>query len=235
MQVALYLIPVPISDTGSSDKTIPEYVKQNVSGIDVFIVENQRTARRFIKQYNTERTISEIKFYELNKHSDKNSASDFLADIKKGKPVGLLSEAGNPAIADPGNLVIKIAHENNIKVVPLSGPSSILMALTASGLNGQNFAFSGYLPQDKPDRIKKLKFLEKKSSSENQSQIFMEAPFRNQKMLEDILSSCNQNTMLTIACDITGESEFIKTYTIKHWSKNTPNINKIPCVFIIQA
>jgi 16S rRNA (cytidine1402-2'-O)-methyltransferase len=148
--------------------------------------------------------------------------------------MGIISEAGNPGIADPGSEIVKLAHQKNIDIVPLVGPSSILLALISSGMNGQNFAFNGYLPVDKTDRIRKLQFLENRAKAENQSQIFMETPFRNMKMIEDILSICRNETLLCIAADITLTSEFIKTKTISEWKKNIPEINKRPTIFIIK-
>ena len=179
--------------------------------------------------------IDNITFYELNKHSNLSQISNYLAPVSKGYDIGLLSEAGNPCIADPGNIIVGMAHERNIRVIPFVGPSSIIMALIASGLNGQNFAFNGYLPIEGKDKKHKLQELEQRSKYEKQSQIFMEAPYRNQKLLKTIVNTCAESTKLTIAADITLESEFILTRSIKVWKKKLPEINKRPAVFIIQG
>ena len=234
MKAKLYLIPTSL---GESDlKTIiPGHIQAIVENTNYFIVENIRSARRYIRKLSADKVIDDITFFELNKHTKANDISSFLQPILSGNDIGIISEAGNPGIADPGADVVKIAHRKNIQVIPLVGPSSILLALISSGLNGQNFAFNGYLPVKPPERIKKIQFLENRSKTENQSQIFMETPYRNMKMLDDILNNCKKSTLLCIASDITLETEFIKTKMIADWKKQNVQINKRPTIFILQA
>jgi 16S rRNA (cytidine1402-2'-O)-methyltransferase len=229
----IYLIPTTLGES-EINSVIPENVKQKIIQIKYFIVENIRTSRRYLKLVDKTINIDEITFFELNKHTDLKEISTFIQPAIEGNEMGIISEAGNPGIADPGSEIVKLAHQKNIDIVPLVGPSSILLALISSGMNGQNFAFNGYLPVDKTDRIRKLQFLENRAKAENQSQIFMETPFRNMKMIEDILSICRNETLLCIAADITLTSEFIKTKTISEWKKNIPEINKRPTIFIIK-
>ena len=179
--------------------------------------------------------IDTLEFYELNKHTKSNEIYNYLEACEKGKDVGLITEAGCPGVADPGAEIVSLAHKNNIKVIPLIGPSSIILALMASGMNGQNFVFLGYLPIDKNARIKKIKYIESVSAKQNQTQIFIETPYRNMQLLQDIISSCNENTQLCIASDITGQTESIKTKSIKNWKEKLPNINKIPAIFLIHV
>lgn len=232
MKGKIYLIPTTLG-VSEVNTVIPENVKKKIIEIRYFIVENIRTARRYLKLIDKSINIDDLTFYELNKHTDKTQLSTFLTPIKSNNDIGIISEAGNPGIADPGSDIVKLAHQNNIDIVPLVGPSSILLALISSGMNGQNFAFNGYLPIEKNERIKKLRFLENRAINENQSQIFMETPFRNMKMLEDIIQTLRKNTLLCIAADITLSTEFIKTKTIADWRKNLPTINKRPTIFII--
>jgi len=234
MKTKLYLIPTSL---GESDlKTIiPDHIKEVVESLNYFIVENIRSARRYIRKLSADKVIDDITFFELNKYTDANEVSGFLQPALSGNNIGIISEAGNPGIADPGADVVKIAHQKNIQVIPLVGPSSILLALISSGLNGQNFAFNGYLPIKPAERIKKIQFLENRSKTENQSQIFMETPYRNMKILDDILNNCKKNTLLCIASNITLQTEFIKTKTITDWKKQKPQINKRPTIFILQA
>ena len=234
MQGKLYLIPTTLGDS-KINSVIPPDVSEIIEELQFFIVENIRTARRYIRKISRKKNIDELTFFEIGKHTDFTNISHYLDPAQQGKSIGLLSEAGNPCIADPGNEIVKIAHRKNIQVVPLVGPSSILLALIASGMNGQNFAFNGYLPVQKSDKIKKIKSLENRSRNENQSQIFMETPYRNQNFLEDILNTCNKTTRLCIAADITLETEFINTKTIADWKKNKPNLKKRPTIFILQA
>lgn len=234
MQGKLYLIPTTLGDS-EINNVIPSEITEIIEDLQFFIVENIRTARRYIRKVSRTKNIDELTFFEIGKHADLSNIPNYLAPAEQGKNIGLLSEAGNPCIADPGNEVVKTAHNKNIQVVPLVGPSSILLALIASGMNGQNFAFNGYLPVQKADKIKKIKALENRSRSENQSQIFMETPYRNQNFLDDILNTCNAGTLLCIAADITLETEFINTKTINNWKKNKPNLKKRPTIYIIQA
>ncbi len=234
MKAKLYLIPTTLG-VSPVNSVIPEDVKKKIIELKYFIVENLRSARRYLKLVEKSINIDELTFFELNKHTKKGEIYSFLDPIENGNDIGILSEAGNPGIADPGSDIVKIAHQKRIRVIPLVGPSSILLALISSGMNGQNFAFNGYLPVQKGDKRKKLLYLENKSKSENQTQIFMETPFRNMGMLEDIIQTCNKNTMLCVAADITLETEFIKTKSIAEWKKGLPPINKRPAIFIIQA
>lgn len=234
MKGKLYLIPTTLGDS-ALDNVIPPLVIETINNVTHYIVENERTVRRYLLKLGYETSIDETTFYVLNKHTLPEEIEHFLSPLDKGQSVGLVSEAGIPCVADPGNIIVTIAHRKNIEVVPLTGPSSILLALMASGMNGQNFAFTGYLPINKNERIRKIKHLEYLSSKENQTQIFMETPYRNQKLAEDILSVCNGETRLCIACNITLKDEFIKTKTIKEWKKKLPDLNKKPTVFLLHG
>jgi len=228
----LYLIPTTLGDNEPLE-VLPLSVKKIIELVDIYIVENEKTARRFIKKINTKKTQSSLEIFHLNKFTDPIDLPKFLAPCYHGKNVGLLSEAGCPGDADPGAEVVKIAHQNNIKVVPLVGPSSILLAIMSSGMNGQSFAFNGYLPIDKSEKSKELKRLERLSYEQNQSQLFIETPYRNNKMLEDICKALEINTQVCIACDITLPSEFIKTQSVNEWKKNSVDLHKRPTLFII--
>jgi len=228
----LYLIPTTLGDT-SIERVLPPDLTGIISSITVFIVENIRTARRFLKKVNPAIVIDDLTFFELNQHTDKKEISRFLEPIKNGLDVGIISEAGCPAIADPGAEVVKIAHTKNIQVVPLVGPSSILLALMASGMCGQNFAFNGYLPIKNPEKSVQIKMLEKRMQTEGQTQIFIETPYRNLQLLDDLLKNCDQQTMLCIAADITLETEFILSKPISYWKTNIPDIQKRPAIFLI--
>jgi 16S rRNA (cytidine1402-2'-O)-methyltransferase len=227
----LYLIPSSLSEDYSF--IIPQYALDIVNALDEFIVENERTARHFLKRIGIKIPLQNLTLHSLNEHTDSAELSKLIAPILSGKNVGLLSEAGCPAVADPGSDLVRLAHEKNISVIPLIGPSSIILSLMASGLNGQNFSFVGYLPKEKNDRIKKISELERQALSKNQTQIFIETPYRNQHLLEDILNTCNKKTSVCIACNITGNEEFIKTKSVEEWRKEVPDINKKPTVFLI--
>jgi 16S rRNA (cytidine1402-2'-O)-methyltransferase len=232
MEASLFLIPVTLGDTAIS-KVLPDYNKNVILSIQYFIVENVRTARRFLKQTEPDIDIDSLTFFTLNKHTSKESIADFLKPIEDGHSVGIISEAGCPAIADPGAEIVAIAQRKNIRVIPLIGPSSILLALMASGFNGQSFAFQGYLPIDNEQRIKTLKMLEHRIYSENQTQLFIETPYRNAKILDDIIKTCKPSTKLCIAADITLDSEFIKTRSISEWKNQKPDLSKRPCIFAL--
>ncbi|MCR5284082.1 MAG: SAM-dependent methyltransferase [Treponema sp.] len=233
METALYLIPVTLGET-SIEKVLPSYNHEVIMGIKHFIVENIRSARRFLKKVDKEIDIDELTFYELNRHTDRKFIGEYLQPLKEGKSVGVISEAGCPAIADPGADVVAIAQKKGYKVVPLVGPSSILMSVMASGFNGQSFAFNGYLPVETPQRIKALKKLEAKVLNENQTQLFIETPYRNEKMFETIVSALRPQTRLCIACGITCQEEYIRTRTLAEWKKEKlPPIAKIPCIFVL--
>jgi 16S rRNA (cytidine1402-2'-O)-methyltransferase len=232
MHGKLYLIPNTLGFV-DTDFTIPRKVASVAISLQHFIVEDIRSARRFLKLLDKKINIDSLQFYLLNKHTPVNEMVNFFTPLKNGFDAGIISEAGCPAIADPGAEIVRMAHESGIKVVPLTGPSSIFLALSASGMNGQNFAFNGYLPVKKEDRIKSLKHFENRSRVENQSQIFIETPYRNMALLEDILNSCNLSTRLCIACNITLPDEYIFTQTIKQWKNNIPELNKKQAIFII--
>lgn len=229
---ALYLIPTTLGDNDPLE-VLPITVKNIIDQIDTFIVENDKTARHFIKRISPEKSQPALKLFLLNKFTNVADLPTFLEPCLNGINVGLLSEAGCPAIADPGADIVKIAHQKNIKVVPLVGPSSILMALMGSGMNGQSFAFNGYLPIDKDERKSELKRLERLSFEHNQSQLFIETPYRNNKMLEDLCATLDQNTEICVACDITLPTEFIKTQKANQWKKNRVDLHKRPTLFIL--
>ncbi len=232
-QGTLYLIPAALGE--GSDYVIPEYVKKTAGSIRHFIVENEKTARRFLIKMGMKLILPKISFYELNKKISFKEWANYLQPVYEGEDIGLLSEAGCPAVADPGAEMVQLAHEKNIRVIPLVGPSSILLALMASGLNGQNFTFWGYLPKKQHERIKKLKMLEQQSKQYRQTQIFMETPYRNRHVLEDIIGNCKDDTSLCIASNLTLHDEFIKTKTIKEWKKRLPNMHKKLVIFLIDA
>lgn len=234
----LYLIPCTLSNPGEStvnpEDVLAQTVKKNIELIDHYIVENEKTARRFIKSVVPEKPQPSLHLSALNKHTEVSEHMEMIQPLLKGINVGLMSEAGCPGIADPGAVIVKLAHEKGIQVVPLVGPSSILLALMASGMNGQSFAFNGYLPIDKSEKKSALKNLEKWSQDKNQAQIFMETPYRNNKFLEDILNTLQPQTRLCIACDITLPTEFIKTKTVNDWKKQKVDLHNRPCIFVIQ-
>lgn len=229
---ALYLIPTLLGES-EVDFILPGHVIKIISSIEYFIVENEKSARHFLKQVHPKINQQNLKILELDKHDPNADYSVFLKPITDRKNVGLLSEAGCPAVADPGAAVVETAHKMNIKVIPLVGPSSILLALMASGLNGQQFCFHGYLPVEKEMRRIKLKQLETESFQKKQTQIFIETPYRNMQMITELLNTCEPGTLLCIAADITLSNEMIKTLTIKEWKKAIPEINKHPAVYLL--
>jgi 16S rRNA (cytidine1402-2'-O)-methyltransferase len=229
----IYFIPVPLGDNAPKE-VLPLSVFDTVKKIDEYIVENEKTARKFIKKICPNKNQSKLIFHILNKRTEAIEYSSFLKSAIDGKDIGLMSEAGTPGIADPGADIANIAHYKGIRVVPLVGPSSILMAMIASGMNGQSFAFNGYLPIDKSERKKAIKEYERRSINSDQAQIFIETPYRNDKMFDDLKSSLNPNTELCIAVDISLSSEFIKTKKVKDWNKKMLNLHKKPAIFIFQ-
>lgn len=233
MKGKLYLIPTTLGENEPLE-VMPYSVKTIVELLNHYVVENEKSARRFIKKITPKKVQSSLVMMRLDKYAIEIETRTYLDFCDQGVSVGLLSEAGVPAVADPGASIVKLAHEKGIQVVPLVGPSSILMALMASGLNGQNFAFNGYLPIDNSERKKGIKALEKLSMEKNQSQIFIETPYRNQKMFTDLKSVLSPGTLLCIAIDISMPNEFIKTFTIAHWKKQSPDLHKRPAIFIIQ-
>ena len=228
----LYLIPTTLGEMQPED-VLPQTIKRSIDFIDHYIVENEKTARRFIKSVQPEKKQSELKLSLLNKHTEESDYLKMMEPLLNGMNVGLMSEAGCPGVADPGAVIVKIAHERGIQVVPLVGPSSILLAIMASGMNGQSFAFNGYLPIDAGEKRNAIKQFERLSQEKNQSQLFIETPYRNNKLFEDLVNILQPNTHLCIACDITLPTEFIKTKTIKEWKKNKVDLHKRPCIFII--
>ena len=231
----LYLIPVTLGDT-PHERVLPAYNKEVILGLRHFIVEELRTARRFLKQVEKSIDIDSLQFYPMGKHADAALFSKYLEPLRRGESVGVISEAGCPAVADPGADIVAIAQREGHQVVPLVGPSSILLAVMASGFNGQSFAFHGYLPIDASDRSKRLKQLEQRSMHENQTQLFIETPYRNAKFFADILSACAPQTRLCVAAGITTEQEYIRSMTLKEWKqKGLPDLGKIPAIFAIYS
>ncbi len=232
MDTALYLIPVTLGDTEIS-KVLPEYNAGIIAGIRHFIVEDVRSARRFLRKVDPQFDVDGSQFFELNKHTQPEVVANYLKPLQGGKPMGVISEAGCPAVADPGADVVAIAQRKGLKVVPLVGPSSIILSVMASGFNGQSFAFNGYLPIRPEERVKKLHQLEHRIYNEEQTQLFIETPYRNGKMIEDILKNCRPQTKLCIAANLTCEGEYVYTRTVKEWKGRIPDLSKIPCVFLL--
>jgi 16S rRNA (cytidine1402-2'-O)-methyltransferase len=228
----LYLIPTTLGEMEPND-VLPQTVKRTIDCIDQYIVENEKTARRFIKLVHPEKIQSSLKLATLNKHTEISEHNTMISPCLNGINIGLMSEAGCPGVADPGAVIVKLAHEKGIQVVPLVGPSSILLALMASGMNGQSFAFNGYLPIDKNEKKTALKNFEKLSFDKNQSQLFIETPYRNNKLFEDLLQTLQPNTNLCIATDITLPTEYIKTYRITDWKKIKVDLHNRPTIFIV--
>lgn len=231
----LYLIPCPISDQTMPYDVTPEANRQVIDSLDYFIVENTRSARRFLSKARISRPIDTLDFVELNEHTTAGAEVEkMVRPILEGRSAGVISEAGVPAVADPGQLVVELCHSKGIRVVPLVGPSSIIMAIMASGLSGQSFAFNGYLPVKEPERTKAIKKLETRAQSEHQSQALIEAPYRNQKFMEHLVKVLQPDTRLCVACDITSEGELILLKRVSEWRKQSlPDINKRPAIFII--
>ena len=227
----LYLIPTTLGDNEPLE-VLPLSVKKMIEQIDVFIVENEKSARRFIKKITPRKSQPSLSIFVLDKFTSEIESKSFLDPCIKGVNVGLLSEAGVPAIADPGANIVSQAHRKGIRVVPLVGPSSITLAMMASGLNGQNFAFNGYLPIDRVERRKKIKELERFSKATNQSQLFIETPYRNQKLFQELKQVLTPSTLLCIAVDFTLESEYVKTLSVKEWKSTEVDLHKRPCIFI---
>ena len=228
----LFLIPVPLADEAAS-KSFTPYAVETINRIKEFIVENEKTARRFLKEAGLKAPQSELIIHDYSKHNRASGTADFFKGLQAGNDVGLMSEAGCPGIADPGAEIVEKAHRMGIKVVPLVGPGSILLALMASGFNGQSFTFHGYLPIDKNDRGKRIRELETLSERNDQTQIFIETPFRNNPLLEEILKTANPKTRLCIACDLTAATEFVQAKTIAEWQKKVPELHKRPAIFLM--
>ncbi|HMK07337.1 MAG TPA: SAM-dependent methyltransferase [Flavobacterium sp.] len=228
----LYLIPTTLGESDPID-VLPQTVKRTIDFIDDYIVENEKTARKFIKSIHPEKVQATLRLSTLNKHTEVSEHNKMIQPCLEGKNLGLMSEAGCPGVADPGAVIVKLAHEKGIQVIPLVGPSSILLAMMASGMNGQSFTFNGYLPIDKGEKKSALKNLEKISQDKNQSQLFIETPYRNNKLLEDILQTLQPSTHLCIAADITLPTEYIKTLRIQDWKKVKTDLHNRPTIFII--
>ena len=229
----LFLIPAYLSDESPIDYFAPS-IKEYILKTDYFFVENEKTARKVIKFFAPEKKQSDLKLFLLDKYSESNDLKEAQKLMKSGQDFGLLSEAGLPCIADPGNVMVKWCHENNVKVIPINGPSSIILALISSGFNGQEFTFHGYLPIDKEQKKKQILFLEHQVQKSGYSQIFMETPYRNNQLLEDLIKFLNPNTKLCIAANINHPTEeFIKTLKISDWKNKKPELHKIPAVFVL--
>lgn len=234
----IYLIPSPLSDR-ALDEVLPHRVMDIIPDIKHFVVEEIRTARRFLSAAGLKGKIDTLNFYELNEHSKPELADEYITLAMEGKDIGVISEAGLPAVADPGALLVAAAHRNGIKVVPLVGPSSLMMALMASGLNGQCFAFTGYLPAKPDQRRDKIKLIERVSASLKQTQIIIETPYRNNQLFNDLISVCNPRTRICVASDITGDRECIVTKSVAQWTSfvkdSSQTLDKVPAVFLLLA
>jgi len=228
----LFLIPVPLAEN-SADKVLSLYHSDIINNVSTYIVENEKTARYWLKAMKLRRPQSELVIHVYGKHSEKNDMRSYFQELEAGADVGLMSEAGCPAVADPGSEIVAEAHKRGIRVVPMVGPSSILLALMASGFSGQSFTFHGYLPIDKGQRAKKIKELEVTSSRYNQTQIFIETPFRNNQMLEEILRSCSPGTKLCVAVNLTADDEQIITCSVEDWRKRKADFHKMPAIFLL--
>lgn len=235
MKGTIYMIPCPIADGESVWEVLPKANLDIINSLDYFVVENIRSARRFLSKAGIERKIDDLQFVELNEHTTSSADVErMLRPILEGRSAGVISEAGVPGVADPGADIVALAHKHDIRVVPLVGPSSILMAMMASGQNGQSFSFVGYLPVKEPERTRHIRNLEQRAISERSAQIFIEAPYRNIKLFDTLMKSLKPAIRLTVACDITSHDEYIKTATIEQWRrKAVPNIEKRPTIFIL--
>ena len=231
-QATLYLIPVTLGETDHS-RVLPIYNREVILSLRYFIVENVRTARRFLKKSEPSIIIDNLIFTELNEHTSHEDISGMLAPMDAGESIGIMSEAGCPAVADPGADIVALAQRKGYIIVPLVGPSSILLALMASGFNGQSFAFHGYLPVEASKRSEQIRSFEARMYAENETQIFIETPYRNNKLLKEFVHVCRSSTRLCVASDITCEGEFIRTRPVKEWAKNMPDLNKKPAIFLL--
>lgn len=233
MEPALYLIPVTLGETEVS-RVLPSYNAEVILQIKHFIVEEVRSARRFLKKVDRNIQIDDLAFYPMGKHASPELFASYLRPLEQGESVGVISEAGCPAVADPGADVVAIAQRKGLRVVPLVGPSSILLAVMASGFNGQSFAFNGYLPIEPGERTKRLKLLEQRVYAERQTQLFIETPYRNAKLFAEILRTCRPQTRLCVAAGLTCAEEFIRTRTIQEWKRHPlPDLSKIPAIWVI--
>lgn len=231
----LYMIPCPISDETAPWEVLPAANRAVMDGLDYFIVENVRSARRFLSKAGVARPIDQLEFRELNEHTVAGAAvEELIKPLLEGRSAGVISEAGVPGVADPGALVVEAAHRKGIRVVPLVGPSSIILAVMASGLNGQSFAFNGYLPVKSPDRGRAIRHFERRALQERQSQLFIEAPYRNRKLFDELLQTLQSETRLTVAMDLTAPTEWVATHTVAQWRHaKLPDMQRRPAIFII--
>ena len=227
----LYLIPNFLSNESKAD-VMASYIAQTIKDVRVFFVEEPKAARSLLKKLSPDFPLSECSYIDLNEHTSLKEVEGYFKE-HAGRDMAIISEAGYPCVADPGSALVRWVHQAEGQVIPLAGASSIILALAASGLNGQNFAFNGYLPKDRDQRLKKIKTLEQRSSQEGQTQIIMETPYRNQNILEDLLSACNPKTSLCIACDITGPSQMIHTLSVDQWKRKALNLPKAPTLFLL--
>lgn len=235
MAGTIYMIPCPIADHESVWEVLPSSNLEVMNSLDYFIVENTRSARRFLSKAGIERKIDELEFVELNEHTtSQQEVERMLRPVLAGRSAGVISEAGVPGVADPGAAIVALAHRHSVRVVPLVGPSSILMVMMASGQNGQSFAFNGYIPVKEPERGKAIKALERRATQEHQAQIFIEAPYRNVKLFETLCKTLSPKMLLTVAADITAKDELIVTRTIEEWQRRgVPSIEKRPTIFVL--
>ncbi|MCK4751127.1 MAG: SAM-dependent methyltransferase [Bacteroidales bacterium] len=232
MSAKLYLIPVTLGDS-LIENVIPALPLDILNRLDHFVVEDLRSARRYLRKAGMKAEFDNLQFYLLNEHSSEEELEEMLAILRKGESMGILSEAGVPAVADPGSQLVAQAHRLGIQVIPLVGPSSILLALMASGMNGQSFRFHGYLPVKKPQRLNRIRQIEKSAFESGETQIFMETPYRNMSLLDDLLNTCRKDTLLCVAADISLDTEFIKTKAVHEWRKEVPPLHKRPAIFLI--
>jgi 16S rRNA (cytidine1402-2'-O)-methyltransferase len=230
MNKQIFLIPNTIAQ---DDSRLPAGLAAAIAHVRLFFVEEPKSARRLLKQLNPDFPLQQCQFFDLNEHTKPAQIKDYVTFLQK-EDGGIVSESGCPCVADPGSDLVLLAHQNNIEIVPLVGPSSILLALMSSGLNGQSFAFNGYLPKEQSERIKKIKALEKRALQEGQTQIFMETPYRNQNMFDDLIKNLEAKTFLCIACDIQGPQQLIRTKTVEQWRKSNLSLPKAPALFIIK-
>lgn len=228
----LYLIPTPLGDA-PLDLILPAEVRQIAGRLDTFVVEHPKTARAVLKQLGTAHPLQQIQMLTLDKDTPARELESFLQPLLAGKDVGLMSEAGCPAVADPGANLVRLAHQKHIRVRPLVGPSSILLAVMASGMSGQRFAFHGYLPVEKTERARKIRSLEIESQNRQETEVFIETPYRNDQMLAELANSCQAETLIGVACDLTLETEYIRVQTAAAWKKNLPQLNRRPAIFLL--
>lgn len=232
MNGKIYLIPTTLG-TENPYQVLPSNIKPLVQTIKFYFVENSRSARRFLKKIDQDIVIDDLTFLEINKRTRHDDMVEFIEDVAGTNDIGVLSEAGCPGVADPGAEVVKTAHKKGLQVVPLVGPSSILLSLMASGMNGQSFSFDGYIPIKHPGRGKTLKYMEQSAMKHDQTHIFIETPYRNNALMSDMVKTLDSRTRLCVACDLTLDTEFIKTQTIGEWKKDLPELHKRPAIFLI--